>query len=59
MRDWPSLSEQFAMNLREAKIAACAISADTCSIDDTVARTRETIAESRRVIAQTEELLLR
>lgn len=59
MRDWPSVSEQFAMNLREAQAAARAISDNAASMDDTVLRTREAITESRRLIAQIEALLLR
>ena len=54
-----SVSEQFAINLREAEGAARAVSEHIASIDDTVARTKDIIRESRRLMDQADELLSR
>jgi len=55
MLSWPSLSEVYAVNVREAHALAARLTDSRASIDDTVARTRETIAASRLLISQVEK----
>jgi hypothetical protein len=55
----PTISEQFAIGLREAETFARAVSEHIASIDDTVARTRNLIEDSHRLMDQTDALLSR
>ena len=55
----PTISEQFALSLREAEAFARSVSEHIASIDDTVARTRNLIEDSHRLMDQTDALLSR
>jgi hypothetical protein len=59
MLNRPTLSQQFADNLREAEAASRALVASAASLDALTIQTRAAIAESRRLIDQADALLLR